>query len=537
MSEHQLLAQIIILLAGAVVTVAVFQRLGLGAVLGYLCAGAIVGPFGLGLVTNTEAITLLGEFGVVFLLFIIGLELPLDRIRVMRGPVFGFGLTQIILTTAVMIAVALWLNVSLREAAIMGIALSLSSTAVVLALLADQGRLPTRMGRNVFGVLLMQDLAVGPILAVVVALGAGGGTFPEVIGMALVKMVAAVAVIMGFGRWLLVRLFVTIGSLRNAEIFAGFTLLVLLAAAGLTELAGLSLAFGAFLAGMLLADTPFRHQVAAEIQPFRGLLLGLFFMGVGMGIDIELIEERRGDIFIFVIGLMAIKAIVMFMIARAWGCPNAESTETGLYLAQGGEFAFVILAAALGSGLISNPLVQIISVTVALSMLLTPILVRLLEIAIRRWELAAAIDVDDAQEELQVLSGHFVIVGMGRVGLMIAKAMEEAERSYVGLDMNPHAIASARSQGIQVYFGDATRPEVLYAIGLERAKALVIAIDDPRKAIQIINVVKYILPDLTVYARARDADHALDLEKAGAASTVPEVIPTATQLTDLALKH
>ncbi len=455
----------------------------------------------------------------------------------MRGPVFGFGLAQIIFTTAVMIAVALWLNLGLREAAIMGIALSLSSTTVVLALLADQGRLPTRMGRNVFGVLLMQDLAVGPILAVVVAIGTGTGTFPEVIGLALVKMVAAVAVILGLGRWLLVRLFVTIGSLRNTDIFSGFTLLVLLAAAGLTELGGLSLAFGAFLAGMLLADTPFRHQVSAEIQPFRGLLLGLFFMGVGMGIDIDLIEERRGDIFIFVAGLMAIKAIVMFVIARAWGCPYAEAAETGLYVAQGGEFAFVIMAAALSSGLVSNPLVQIISVTVALSMLLTPILVRLLDAAIRRWERATAVNVDEALEELEDLSDHFVIVGIGRVGMMIAAAMEDAGRTYVGLDMDPHAIASARQQGIQVYFGDATRLEVLYAIGLDRARALVIAIDDPRKAIQIINVVKYILPDLTVYARARDADHARDLEQAGAASTVPEVIPTATQLADLALKH
>ena len=241
----------------------------------------------------------------------------------------------------------------------------------------------------------------------------------------------------------------------------------------------MSLAFGAFLAGMMLADTPFRHQVAAEIQPFRGLLLGLFFIGIGMGIDTELVLESNRTIALHLVGLLALKAVLIFIIARISGLTTTDSAEAGVYLSQGGEFAFVIFAAALSSGLISGPLVQIVSVTVALTMLITPALVRFVAWVISRWELASAVSVDDAQNEIEVLSDHIVIVGMGRVGLAVAKTLREAGRPYVGLDMDPHAIAAARLQGIQVYFCDATRPEVLYAIGLERASALVIVIDDP----------------------------------------------------------
>ena len=277
--------------------------------------------------TDTGTITVLGEFGVVFLLFIIGLELPFERLRVMRGPILGLGLLQILLTTAMIFAVSTLLDMSITEAVIVGAALSLSSTAVVVTLLSDQRKLSTRIGRNVFSVLLMQDLAVGPFLAVVVVVGSGDGPIIETVGLAFVKMIAAIVVILGIGRWLLIRLFVTIGSLRNPEIFAGFTLLVLLSAAGLTEIGGLSLAFGAFLAGMLLADTPFRHQVAAEIHPFRGLLLGLFFMGVGMGIDTDLVAERSGDIALLVTGLIGLKAVIMFTIAKVSGVPTVEAAR------------------------------------------------------------------------------------------------------------------------------------------------------------------------------------------------------------------
>lgn len=541
MPDHTVLYDVIVLLAVGVATVAVFQRLKLGAVLGYLVAGAIIGPFGLGFVTATETITLLGEYGVVFLLFIIGLELPLDRIRVMRGPIFGLGFTQIVITTALIFAAALWIGLPTSTALLLGAALSLSSTAVVLSLLSEQGRLPTRFGRSVFGVLMMQDLAVGPLLAVVVAAGVvadgADGSMAETLGWAFLKMIGAILVILGIGRWLLERLFMSISGLRDGDIFAAFTLLVLLGAAAITEISGLSLAFGALLAGMLLADTPFRHQVGAEIQPFRGLLLGLFFMGVGMGIDTDLVARESGTIALLVVSLMATKATVMFVIARLSGLPGSESAEAGVYLSQGGEFAFVLLAAALVSGLVPSSTVQVVSVTVALSMLVTPILSRLLAAVIVRWELAAVVPVDSVEEEMGGLHDHIIIIGAGRVGREIAAQLQDGGRPHVCLDLDPHAIATARQQGVTVYFGDATRAEVLAAVGLDRARALVIAIDDPRKAVQMMNVVKYILPELTVYARARDADHARTLERAGAHITVPELIPTAKQLADLALKH
>lgn len=541
MPDHSILIDVIVLLAFGVATVAVFQRLKFGAVLGYLVAGAIIGPFGLGLVTATETITLIGEYGVVFLLFIIGLELPLDRIRVMRGPIFGLGFTQIIISSILIFGAALWLGLPTSTALLLGAALSLSSTAVVLSLLSEQGRLTTRFGRSVFGVLMMQDLAVGPLLAVVVAAGVvgvgAGDSIVETLGWAFVKMLAAILVILGVGRWLLERLFMSISGLRNNDIFAAFTLLVLLGAAALTEFGGLSLAFGALLAGMLLADTPFRHQVAAEIQPFRGLLLGLFFMGVGMGIDMDLVSQQSAAIALIVISLMVTKAIVMFGIARFSGLPTSESVEAGVYLCQGGEFAFVLLAAALTSGLVEGSTAQIVSVAVALTMLLTPLVARLLGLIIIRWEVAAAIPVDSAETEMEGLQGHVIIIGAGRVGREVAAQLSSAGRPHACLDLDPHAIAAARKQGVKVYFGDATRPEVLDAVGLERALALVIAIDDPREAVQMMNVVKYILPDLTVYARARDADHARALERAGARTTVPELIPTANQLAEMALKH
>ncbi|MBT5240643.1 MAG: potassium transporter KefB [Rhodospirillaceae bacterium] len=531
-----ILADVIVLLAAGVSVVALFQWLGFGAVLGYLVAGSLIGPYAFGFITETEIITLLGEYGVVFLLFIIGLELPLERIRVMRGPIFGLGLLQILATGLLIFLIALWFDFPVETALLIGAALSLSSTAVVLALLSDQGRLTTHMGRSVFGVLLMQDLAVGPLLAVVVAVGVGGGSLAATLGMAGIKMIAAIVIILGLGRWLLGRVFMTISSVRSTEVFAGFTLLVLLCAAALTEYSGLSLAFGALLAGMLLADTPYRHQVAAEILPFRGLLLGLFFMGVGMGIDIDLVLLRSSDIALLVISLMTLKAVTMFLIARLSGLSTVESAETGVYLSQGGEFAFVLLAAGASSGLVEGPIEQVIAVAVALSMLLTPLFARATAFIIARWELATAVDVDAVGEEIGELKDHIIIIGVGRVGREVAVRLEDAGRAYVSLDLDPHAIAVARQQGISVYFGDATRPEVLDAVGLNRALALVIAIDDPHRAVQMMNLVKYILPDLKVYARARDAQHAKTLERAGAASTVPEVIPTATQLADLALK-
>lgn len=541
MPDHSILIDVIVLLAFGVATVAIFQRLKFGAVLGYLVAGAIIGPFGLGLVTATETITLLGEYGVVFLLFIIGLELPLDRIRVMRGPIFGLGFTQIAVSGTLIFLAAMWIGLSTSTALLLGAALSLSSTAVVLSLLSEQGRLPTRFGRSVFGVLMMQDLAVGPFLAVVVAAGVVGngaeGSMLETLGIALLKMMAAILVILGIGRWLLERVFMSISGLRNNDIFAAFTLLVLLSAAALTELGGLSLAFGALLAGMLLADTPFRHQVGAEIQPFRGLLLGLFFMGVGMGIDMDLVAQESGSIALLVVTLMTGKSIVMFVIARLSGLSGTESVEAGVHLSQGGEFAFVLLAAALTSGLVPGSTAQVVSVAVALSMLVTPLLVRALAFVIARWELVSAVPVDDVESEMGELRQHIIIIGAGRVGREIAAQLNEGGRPHVCLDMDPHAIATARQQSIKVYFGDATRPEVLEAVGLDRALALVIAIDEPRKAVEMMNVVKYILPDLPVYARARDANHARTLERAGAHTTVPELIPTANQLAELALKH
>ena len=530
MPEAGYLLEVIVILLAAVVSVLAFQRLGLGSVLGYLVAGTVIGPTGLGLVSDVEGTRALAELGVVFLLFTVGLELPFERIKVMRGRSFGLGAAQVVVTAAAIAIVALAIGLGGPAAVVIGAGLALSSTAIVLQLLAERGDMTSRFGRSAFAVLLVQDLAVGPFLVCVLALGAAEASIPAALGLAALKVAVAVLAILGIGRIVLRHVFLPVAQIRNPEIFAALTLLVVLATALATKLAGLSMAFGAFLAGMLFAETHYRHQVGAVIQPFRGLLLGLFFITVGMSIDLDLTLKQGWTILALVLALLLGKGVLLAALGRVFGLPGAQALNLGILLSQGGEFAFVLLGVGMASGALGAEDGQLLLVVVALTMVATPFLARFGQAVANRVERAEAVRVEDVPADTEALAGHVVIAGFGRVGQAVAARLEAAGVPYIAVDLDPHRIAQARQRGLPVFYGDVTRPEILDALHVERARAMVVAVDSPKAALQMVALVCYIFPELQVYARARDEAHAQELEQLGAHAAVPELVATGVKL-------
>jgi CPA2 family monovalent cation:H+ antiporter-2 len=530
MVEAGYLLEVIVVLLAAVVSTLLFQRLGLGTVLGYIVAGAAIGPAGLGLVSEGETIHALAELGVVFLLFTVGLELPVERIKLLFWRIFALGAGQILVTGVAVAGVALLAGMDGPAATVIGGALALSSTAIVLRMLADRGELTTQFGRSAFGVLLVQDLAVAPFLVWVLALGQTELTLPAAVGFALLKMLVAVVVILGLGRVVLGHLVWQVASLREPEIFAAFTLFVALATGWLAQLAGLSMAFGAFLAGMLLAGTNYRHQVAAEIQPFRGLLLGLFYMTIGMSVDLALALERPGTVALLIFALLCGKALLLALLARLLGFAWAQALHLGMLLSQAGEFSVLLLGAALVVGILPAAEGQLLVLVITLSMMATPLLERLGRGLEQRAERARMVPVEAAVEATRVLRDHVVIAGFGRVGTAVAASLESAGVPYIAVDLNPHTIAWAKHRGQPVYYGDAIRPEILDALHVERARAVVVAIDNAKAALTLVAFLTYLFPELDIYARAYDSAHAAELEKAGAQTVVPELVATGVKL-------
>ena len=530
MPEAGFLLEVIVILLAAVLAVPLFQQLGLGAVVGYLVAGAVIGPSGAGLVTEVETIDALAELGVVFLLFTVGLELPFERLRVLGAQMFALGVAQILVTGVAIAAVALLFGAAPLTAALIGGALALSSTAIVLRLLSDRGALTSRFGRSAFAVLLVQDLAVGPMLVCVFVLGRDDMPLSMALGFALLKMTVAVMAILGVGRIVMRHAVWPVARIRDPEIFAALTLFLVLATGMITMLAGLSMAFGAFLAGMLLAETRYRLQVAAEIQPFRGLLLGLFFMSVGMSVDLELTFEQAAPIASLVPGIILGKAALLALLGRLFRLPWSQAISLGILLSQGGEFAFVLFGAAHGEGLLPPATGQILIIAVALTMLITPALAQLGRRVAQRLERASVVGAEAMPQESSALSDHVVIAGFGRVGSAVAIKLRSAGVPFIALDLDPHRIAQARESGFPVFYGNATRPEVLAAVHVERARAVVVAVDDVRAALQLVTLLGYIFPDLKVYARAKDDAHAAELEAAGADTVIPELVATGIKL-------
>jgi CPA2 family monovalent cation:H+ antiporter-2 len=526
----------LVILTAAVVGASLAERLKLGPIIGYLAAGLIIGPAFLDLIRDIHAPQALAELGIVFLLFTVGLELPIERLRQLPRAMFVLGALQVVATAALLAGLCVLLGLDVAASIAIGSALSLSSTAIVLRLLSERRELHSRFGRGALGILMTQDLAVGPLLVLIPALRGTPLEMAQAIGLSVLKAAIVTMLILGIGRIALRPLMNAVAASNSPEIFAALTLLIVLTASAVTHTAGLSLAFGALLAGMLLADTAYRHQVAAEIEPFRGLLLGLFFMTVGMLLDTDLLPRHGLEILLMLVGLLAIKGIVIFALSWQLFLSPAGSVRLGLLLAQGGEFAFVLFALAGREKLLSPVLQQELVIVVVLSMMATPLLAlagqRLAPGIARRTEVP-----EDALPFMpEGISNHVIIAGYGRIGAAVSERMAKAGIPWVAIDADPDNVNRARRKGLPVYYGDAGRIEVMEALGLGEAKGMVIAINDPEKAIQLVALVHYVLPEMIILSRAFDEEHAKDLRAAGATLTVPEPSSIGDTMADALLR-
>ena len=545
MDEHYAipyLREIVVFLIAAGIVVPIFHRLRVSPVLGYLMVGAVIGPYGLGVfadqlgwlsyavIDDLEGVQTLAELGIIFLLFVIGLELSLERLWAMRRLVFGLGALQVVLSSTVIGLIAWEFGNSPQASIVLGACLALSSTAIVMQLLIERRQLATPLGRSSFSILLFQDLAVVPILFL---LGVLGAQAEAGVGWALVLALGrAVLVIVGIylvGRLVLRPLFHLVSLTRTAEMFMAAILLVVIGTATITGVAGLSMALGAFLAGLLLAETEYRHEIEVDIEPFKGLLLGLFFMSVGMGIDYRVVGDQVFWIFASVLGLFALKSVITGALCLLFGLPRHVSLETGLLLGQGGEFAFVVVGLAMSLGLVPPDVGQFMLIVAGLSMIATPL------VAATGQRFAATLesrsdDQEGSLDALGALENHVIIAGFGRVGQMIARLLDRETVSFIALDTDAITVAEQRKSGLPVYYGDASRLEMLRRAHADRAAALVLTMNDPNANEHVVRVVRKEWSDLPMFARARDTVHATRLLQHGATDVVPEAVEATLQL-------
>lgn len=546
------LREILIILVSAGILVPLFNRFKLSPVLGYLAVGFIVGPFGLGAIATSSDnilhyltigsasdVSVLAEFGIVFLMFMIGLELSPQRLWAMRRMVFGLGTLQVVISTCVIGgAMAFFFGKSLGAAVVVGTAMALSSTAIVMQILTDRHLIATPVGRGSFSILLFQDIAVVPILILIGLLG-GGTTAGAgmIILLALVKAIAAIVFVMGLGPLLMRPIYRLAGSSKSAEPFMAITFLTVILAAVITGIAGLSMALGAFLGGLLLAETQYRHAIEVYIEPFKGLLLGLFFMTVGMGIDPGIIRVEAVWILGAVIGLVLVKAAIVSGLGILFGLSRGVAVEMGLLLSQAGEFAFVLIGTATVAKVISAPLGQFLLVVASLSMVVTPF-VALLAGRIGPWIDGRKPGVlpPDAPESIPEMQGHILIAGFGRVGKAVATILQAESIPYLALDTDAESIAEQRKLGHPVIYGDALRGDLLKHCHPEQAKAVLVTMADTKVAVQVIKALRHKWPDVPIFSRARDLKAAKELRKAGATIMVAETIEASLQLASSLLR-
>lgn len=505
-----LLQEAVIYLIAALIAVPISKKLGFGSVLGYLAAGIIIGPFGLGFITDAEHILHFAELGVVFLLFVIGLELQPSRLWVLRRMVFGLGSAQVVISAAAISVVGLLFGLALTEAVLVGFILALSSTAFVLQLLAEKKELTTTHGRAAFTILLFQDLAVIPLIAIIPMFGATASQGFEFRGFAM-----AVAIIGGLvigGHYLLRPVLRIAARTQMPEIFTVTALLVVIGAALLMQAAGMSMVLGAFIAGMLLADSEYRHELEADIAPFKGLLLGLFFIAVGMSVDLGLLVQHPGTIMLIVICLMVVKAAVLFPLARLFGiCDMRGASSLAAVLSQGGEFAFVLFAIAARHQIIQSDVIDQLILAVAVSMLLTPVVYLLNQQFVSRMEKDEAPEYDQMEGQQHAV----IIAGFGRFGQIVGRLLAIVGRPFTALEIDASQVDVVRRYGNVVHYGDASKLDLLRAAGAEHARLFVLAIDDVEASIKTAQTVTRHFPDLTIVARARNRRHEYHLMDLG----------------------
>lgn len=499
-----MLVTLVALLAATAIAVPLTRKAGFGSVLGYLLAGIAIGPDGLRLVTNVDAIASIASLGVVMLLFLIGLELRPQRLWVMRRAVFGLGSAQVVASAAALTALACLAGLIWRGAVVLGAGLAMSSTAIVLPLLAERELLPSRAGRDGFAVLLFQDLAFIPLVAVVPLLA--GTPIPDhVPWQQVLRAVAAIAVILIGGRFLLRPLFRAIGGAKTPELFTAVALLVVVGAAELATLGGLSPSLGAFMAGVLLSGSEYRHELEADIAPFEGLLLGFFFISVGMSADLSLAVTRPGFLAAATAALLATKATVAYGLGRFARQDGANAVRFALALPQASEFSFVLFAAAVAAGALAPATAAMATLVAAVSMLATPVLFAGAEAWLLPRLTRAAAPVYDT---IDATPAPVIICGFGRVGQIVGRILRMHGIGFTALERDPGQVDVVRRFGIKVYFGDPTRADVLRAAGAETAKLLMVALDDMAAVLRTVEVAKRNFPQLRILARARNRRHA-----------------------------
>ncbi|CAN1537141.1 KefB Kef-type K+ transport systems, membrane components [Burkholderiaceae bacterium] len=520
------------LLASGVAGVLIFRYFGLPPILGYLAVGVLIGPHALGLASDSETVKYLAEFGVVFLMFSIGLEFNIHKLRSMRKIVFGLGASQVILTIVLAIPIGLmiaWIYpMSWQAALALGGALSMSSTAIVTKILSDRMELETEQGRNVIGILLFQDLAVVFLLILIPSLSQSGKDLVTDISMALIKITVALILIFYIGQTVMSRWFKLVAAYRSQELFMLNLLLIVLGMSALTEHFGLSMALGAFLAGMLISETPYRHEVEDDIKPFRDVLLGLFFITIGMLLDPRVIYEQWFLVLMLFVLPLLFKFGLVAILARLFGSSSGISIRTGLCLAQAGEFGFVLLNQIDGLHLIDPAFSQAVLAAMLLSMLTAPFLIQYsdqiaLRFASNEWLLQSLALTKVATKSVR-FKDHVIICGFGRSGQALAKMLDQENIPYLALDLDPDRITDAVAGGSHVVYGDATRENVLVAAGLSRAKALVISFVDTAASLKILHQVEDLKPGMTVLVRTRDDADLEKLQSAGATEVIPELI-------------
>ncbi len=536
----------LLFLATAGLVAPLFFRLRISPVLGYLLAGVALGPYGLGslarkapwldwlAISNVQTIDRIAAFGVVVLLFTMGLELSFERLRRMRRLVFGLGLSQVVATMLVLTAIALALGLKPAAALTIGGALSMSSTAIVIPLLIESRRLAAPIGRGSFAVLLFQDLSVAPLLVVAAAFSGGA---ERGLGWALVSILAPAALALGalilVGRVALRPLFHSVAETKSPEFFLAACLLVVLGAGLAAAASRLSMGLGAFVAGLLLAETEYRREIEVTIAPFLGLLLGLYFVSVGAEINPALIVAKPGLILGVTAALIGLKGVILFALARGFGLPSRIGAEMALLLGPGGEFGFVMIGAALAAGLIDRALSTTLVTAVAMSMLAIPPLARLGALIDARPRPRADAPPEEAPPESE--ERRVVIVGYGRVGALIGDMLDMHKVPFVAVDSDARLVGSARDAGKPVYYGDASRPDYLRRCGVETARAVVVTMDSPRANETVVETTRRLRRDVTLVARARDADHARALYALGVTDAVPETIEASLQLSEAVL--
>ena len=514
------------------IAVPLFRHFRLGAVLGYLSAGVVIGPWGLGLIHDVENTMQFAERGVVLLLFVIGLELQPSRLWILRKSVFGLGSAQVFITALLLGLVGLAFGLGSAAALLVGFGLAMSSTAFVLQVLAERNQLTTRHGRSAFAILLFQDLSVIPVLALLPLLGGNSSESAAHPWLGVIKAVVVIAVVIAGGRYLLRPIFKVIAATRVREIFTTATLLTVIGTALLMTSAGLSMSLGAFLAGVLLADSEFRHELEADIEPFKGLLLGLFFITVGMSADLGLLRVHPLSIIAATLGLMLIKAVVGYVIGR--GSHHADDSARALAaaLAQGGEFAFVLFNVAAGEHLIDKTLADSLTIVVTLSMALTPLALVIND----RWSRHGGSPQPPKFDTIEADAPRVIIAGFGRVGAVIGRVLRAKKIAFTALDANPEQVEWVRRFGARAYFGDASRLDLLTAAGAASADLLILAMDDVEASLKAAQLARAHFPQLKILARARNRFHAYRLMDLGVENISRETFLSTMELAEWALR-